>query len=115
MEIIHRQADGDGEGGQEFVWDGSMEPGLIDAINVESGAGVPEAGHVHGPDCGHSHQQEPAPDLAELESAMIEVAFALAERYGDAPPTPEQERQFLREWLLSKGRSEEEVDLILAE
>jgi hypothetical protein len=115
LEITHRQADGGGDGGREFVWDGSMEPGLMDAINTESGAGEPEAGHVHGPDCGHSYQEDPTPDMAELESNLIEVAYALAERYGDAGPTPEQERQFMREWLLGKGRSQEEVDLILAE
>ena len=114
LEIIHRQADSGG-GGQEFVWDGSMEPGLMEAINAEAGTAEPEAGHVHGPGCGHSHQVDPSPDMVELEANLIEVAHALSDRYGDAGPTPEQEQEFMREWLLGKGRSQEEVDAILAE
>lgn len=110
MEIIHQQAESGSDGGREFVWDGSMEAGLMDAINAEA-----EAGHVHGPDCGHSHQVDPAPDMAELEANLIEVAHALSERYGDAGPNPEQEKEFMRDWLLGKGRSQEEVDAILAE
>jgi hypothetical protein len=115
LEIIHRQADSGGDGGQEFVWDGSMEAGLMEAINAGAGAAEPEAGHVHGPDCGHSHQEDPTPDMVELEANLVEVAHALFERYGDAGPTPEQEREFMREWLTGKGRSKEEVDAILAE
>lgn len=109
MEIIHQQADSGGDGGREFVWDGSMEAGLVEAINAE------EAGHVHGPNCGHDRQAEPTPEMAELEANLVEVAHSLAERYGDAGPTPEQEKLFMREWLLGKGRSQEEVDAILAE
>lgn len=110
MEIIHQQPDSGGEDGREFVWDGSMEAGLVEAINAEA-----EAGHVHGPDCGHSHQADPTPDMAELEANLIEVARTLSERYGEAGPTPEQEKEFMREWLTGKGRSQEEVDSILAE
>lgn len=110
MEIIHQQADSDGEGAREFVWDGSMEAGLVESINAEA-----EAGHVHGPDCGHSHQADPTPEMAELEANLVEVAHALSERYGDGGPSPEQEKEFVREWLVSKGRSQEEVDAILAE
>jgi len=109
VEIIHQQADSGGDGGQEFVWDGSMEAGLVEAINAEA-----ETAHVHGPDCGHSHQEEPTPDMVELEANLIEVAHELVERYGDTGPTAEQEREFMREWLLGKGRSQEEVDAILA-
>lgn len=110
MEIVHRQADGGGEGGREFVWDGSAEVGLVERLNTEA-----EAAHVHGPDCKHSHQEEPTPEMAELEANLVEVAHALAERYGDAGPTLEQEKEFMREWLVGKGRSQEEVDEILAE
>lgn len=52
-------------------------------------------------------------DMAELEASVIEVAQALQARYGDAGPTPEQEKEFMREWLLAKGRTKEEVDSIL--
>lgn len=115
LEIVHRQADGEGgEDAQEFVWDGSMEAGLIDAIDAEESGSAAEP-HVHGPDCGHSHQEDPSPDMAALESNLIEVAHALTERYGDAGPTPEQEMEFMREWLLSKGRSQEEIDAIFTE
>jgi hypothetical protein len=110
LEIIHQQADGGGEGDREFVWDGSMEAGLLESVKAEAGAG-----HVHGPDCGHSHQVEPTPEMAELEANLIEVARDLSERYGDAGPTPEQEKEYMRDWLLGKGRTQEEVDAILAE
>ena len=110
VEIIHQQADDGGDGGREFVRDGSMEVGLMESVNAEA-----ETGHVHGPGCGHSHQEDPAPGMAELEANLIEVAHALVERYGDAGPSLEEEKEFMREWLLGKGRSQEEVDAILAE
>jgi hypothetical protein len=114
LEIIHRQADDDGDGGQGFVPDGAIEAGLIDDVKTEE-SGASAEPHVHGPDCGHSHQEDPSADMAELESNLIEVAHALVERYGDAGPTPEQEMEFMRDWLLSKGRSQEEIDAILTE
>ncbi|HYN99781.1 MAG TPA: hypothetical protein VEU28_08930 [Actinomycetota bacterium] len=114
MEIVHRQADGDGTNGREIALNPGMEAGSMDSVNAETNADT-EPGHVHGPDCGHSHQVDPTPDMAELESALIEVTHALFELYGDAGPTPEQEKEFMRKWLLGKGRSQEEVDAILTE
>ena len=114
VEIVHRQADGDSGDGQGFAWDPSMEAGLMESINADTNADT-EPGHVHGPDCGHSHQVDPTPDMAQLESNLIEVTHALFELYGDAGPTPEQEKEFMRKWLLDKGRSQEEVDAILTE
>ena len=52
-------------------------------------------------------------DMAELAANVVEVAQARQARYGDAGPTPEQEKEFMREWLLAKGRTKEEVDSIL--
>lgn len=69
--------------------------------------------HVPGPDCRHNHLREAAPDMAELEASIIEVAHGLQDRYGDAGPTPQQEITFMREWLAGKGRSAEEIDAIL--
>ncbi len=109
-----------GEGAEEFVWDGSMDAEFMAAIAAETGGGeacaIPAAGeHVHGPGCGHNHQEDPTPDMVDLEANLIEVAHQLQARFGDAGPTPEQEKEFMREWLLGKGRSQEEADAILAE
>lgn len=94
---------------QEFVRDPSME-----TATLGRGSAVDEAdGHVHGPGCGHSHAEEATPEMAELEANLMEVAYAMQERFGNTPPTPVQEKEFMREWLISKGRSEEEVDAIL--
>lgn len=108
---------GTSEQEQEFVWDGSMEAGLMEELGLatESEAcAIPTAQeHVHGPGCGHSHQEEASPEMLDLEANLIEVAHALQDRYGDAGPTPEQEKEFMREWLLGKGKTEEQVNEIL--
>lgn len=103
---------------EEFVWDGSMEGDFMAELGLAMQAeacAIPTAGeHVHGPGCGHSHQEDATPDMQELETNLIEVAHALQDRYGDAGPTPEQEKEFMREWLLGKGKTEEQVNEILS-
>lgn len=69
--------------------------------------------HVHGPGCGHSHFEDPSPDMAELEANLVEVAHALHAQFGDQGPTAEQEKEFMREWLIGKGRTPEEADAII--
>ncbi len=109
-----------GEGAKEFVWDGSMDAEFIAAMNAEVGSGgtsaTPAAGeHVHGPGCDHSHQENATPDLADLEANLIEVAHELQARFGSTGPTPQEEKEFMREWLAKKGRTQEEVEAILAD
>lgn len=66
----------------------------------------------------HDHEHGDGEDEAELERAeemLIEVAHALQERFGDRDPTDEEAHEFMREYLLSKGKTPEEVDEILSE
>ncbi|MEX2588067.1 MAG: hypothetical protein WD602_08765 [Actinomycetota bacterium] len=69
--------------------------------------------HVHGPGCGHSHFEGLTPDMAELEANLVEVAHALQAKFGEAGPTAEQEKEFMKEWLVGKGRTPEEADSIV--
>lgn len=77
-----------------------------------------DSGHTHGPSCDHDHcDHDHSGDglgLAQLEENVIEVAHALYDRYGDKGPTPEQEKEFMREWLIGKGRTPEEADAIVS-
>jgi hypothetical protein len=68
LEIVHRQAEG--EGGGEFVGDESLEEGLVRAANAETGAAQPEGSHISGPDCGHSLQHQPAPATSNSEEEI---------------------------------------------
>jgi hypothetical protein len=45
----------------------------------------------------------------------LEVVFGLQERYGNREPTDEEAREFMKEWLESKGTSPEEIERILGE
>lgn len=77
------------------------------------GRGHTDEHHVHGPGCGHSHFDGLAPDMAELEANLVEVAHALQAQFGEQGPTAEQEKEFMREWLIGKGRTPEEADSIV--
>lgn len=71
--------------------------------------------HVHdasGGCCG-GHAEQSDPGLAAIEAMFTEVAYSMHERFGEQGPTPEQEKDFMREWLIEKGRSASEVDAIL--
>lgn len=79
-----------------------------------------QAEHVHataGGCCGghegHAHDEQADPSVAAFEAMFTEVAYAMHEQFGEQGPTAEQEKEFMREWLIGKGRSVEEVDAIL--
>jgi rhodanese-related sulfurtransferase len=55
-----------------------------------------------------------APDLAHTRDSFLEVIFGLQQRYGNREPTDEEAREFMREWLESKGKSPEEIEEILS-
>jgi len=63
--------------------------------------------------------EEPAtpPDLtsdqAELSETIMEVAFAVQDHFGDREPTDEEAREFMLEWLISKGKTPEEAEELL--
>lgn len=83
----------------------------VETQTAEQGSAGGE--HVHGPGCGHSHFEDLSPDMAELEANLVEVAHALQAQFGDQGPTAEQEKEFMREWLIGKGRTPEEADAII--
>lgn len=95
----------------------------IDAVNLEGGVVAwTGEGHPLVDSQGrpgrvlHPGQDDAQPaEFAELQGSLIEVAYGLQERYGNREPTDEEARSFMREWLQGKGRSEEEIDRILAD
>ena len=91
----------------------------FDAQNLEGGmlawkwAGLPITGRIVEPD--------PKPELDSdqmqyIHHQFIEIALAVQERFGvGAQPSEEEIRGFLRERLISEGKSPEEADAFLAE
>lgn len=55
------------------------------------------------------------PEMQELQSGFLDVIFAAQERFGDREPSDEEMRSFLRERLMSEGKSAEEADEFLAQ
>lgn len=59
----------------------------------------------------------PAGDLGinfkVFHDTLIDVTLALEERFGDREPTDEEVREFMRQRLLSEGRSPAEVERLL--
>lgn len=54
-------------------------------------------------------------DVAALHRLLLELGQGLQERYGDAEPSEEQVREFLRERLRAEGRTDEEITRLLAD
>lgn len=70
--------------------------------------------HIHGEGCGHDQSAQADAGPAGLEAMFTEITYLMNDRFGEPGPNPEQEKEFMREWLTSKGRTVEEVDAILA-
>lgn len=91
----------------------------FDAQNLDGGmlawkwAGLPIAGRIAEPD--------PTPELNSdeiqyIHNQLIEIALAVQERFGEGvQPSEEEIRGFLRERMISEGKSPEEADAFLAE
>ena len=91
----------------------------FDADSLDGGmlawkwAGLPMSGRIAEP--------PPAPELDSeqmqaIHNQFMEIALAVQARFGaDAQPTEEQIRGFLRERMISEGKSPEEADQFLAE
>jgi rhodanese-related sulfurtransferase len=54
------------------------------------------------------------PALAGARDNLIEIAFALQDRFGDER-TEEQELEFMRAWLAEKGKTPEEIERALSQ
>lgn len=88
----------------------------FDAENLDGGmlawkwAGLPVTGPVAEPE----PEEEPDHELQGLHDEFLELALAIQERFGGAEPTEEQIREFLRERLITEGKTPEEADAFLA-
>lgn len=76
-------------------------------------AAITEHEHDASGGCCGGHAEQTDPGLAAIEAMFTEVAYSMHERFGEQGPTPEQEKEFMREWLIQKGRSASEVDTIM--
>ena len=85
----------DGGGGRHLV--STSDGRLLGAVTVEA------SDHDHH----HDHEQ--------FENDLTALMGAIEERFGDRKPSEDELRGFLRERLVSEGRSEEEADRFLEE
>jgi rhodanese-related sulfurtransferase len=95
----------------------------FDAENLQGGmeawaeAGLDYRGSDGAP--GTVADPEPPPDdrpagMIELQDNFLDVVFAAQERFGDRQPSDEEMREFLRDRLVSEGKSPEEADEFLS-
>ena len=96
----------------------------FDAENLDGGmeawaeAGLDYLGSDGGP--GTLAEPEPPPDdrpaeMQELQAGFLEMIFAAQERFGERQPSDEEMRGFLRERLMSEGKTAEQADEFLAQ
>ena len=64
---------------------------------------------------GEGHDHGSAPDVARLEKEFMETIEAAQEHFGDREPSEDELRGFLRDRLVSEGRTPEDADRFLAE
>jgi rhodanese-related sulfurtransferase len=91
----------------------------FDAQSLDGGmlawkwAGLPITGTIVEPD---PRPELDSDEMQYIHHQFIEIALAVQERFGvDAQPSEEEIRGFLRERLISEGRTPEEADTFLAE
>lgn len=98
-----------GEGFDAENLDGGMEAWAEAGLEYRGSDGAP----------GTVDEPEPPPDnrppeMQELQDSFLEVIFAAHEHFGEHQPSDEEMRAFLRERLVSEGKSAEEADEFLA-
>ena len=98
-----------GEGFDAGNLDGGMEAWADAGLDYPGSDGAP--GTLADPDA--PPDDRPA-EVIELENSFLRVVFAAQERFGDRQPSDEEMRGFLRERLISEGKSAEEADEFLA-
>ena len=91
----------------------------FDAQSLDGGmlswkwAGLPITGAIAQPE---PKEALSSPEMQNLHNDFLEIALAVQERFGvGVQPSEEEIRGFLRERLISEGRSPEEADTFLAE
>ncbi len=86
----------DGGGGRHLV--STSDGRLLGAVTIEAS--------------GHDHDHG---DHEQFEKDLTELMGAIEERFGDRQPSEDELRGFLRDRLVSEGRSEEEADRFMDE
>ncbi len=91
----------------------------FDAQNLDGGmlawkwAGLPITGRITEPDPKAELNSE---EIQYIHNQLVEIALAVQERFGEGvQPSEEEIRGFLRERMISEGKSPEEADAFLAE
>jgi len=76
-------------------------------------AGLPITGPIAEPD---PKPELDSPEMQKVHNDFLEIALAVQERFGvGVQPSEEEIRGFLRERMISEGKSPEEADSFLAE
>ena len=89
--------------------DGGMEAWAQAGLDYHAGTGEP--GTIAEPE---PPPDERPPEMQQLQAGMLDVIFAAQEHFGDHEPNDEEMRAFLRDRLLSEGKTPEEADDFLA-
>ena len=98
-----------GEGVDAENLDGGVQAWAEAGLPLTADGGAP--GAVVDPE---SPAGELSPELQRLHDGFLEVVFAVQEHFGDREPSEAELRGFLRDRLVSQGRTPEEADGILA-
>jgi CBS domain-containing protein len=93
------------QSGAERVLVTTPDGRILGEATADAWAGSDGEGHDHGS----------APDVARLEKEFMDTIEAAQEHFGDREPSEEELRRFLRDRLVSEGRTPEEADRFLAE
>jgi len=94
---------------------------VLDAVGDDDHEGHDHEGHDHeGHDHeGHDHHDdendEASSHLRRMEQELTETMSAVAEHFGDREPSDTELRSYLRDRLVSEGRTPEEADRFMAE
>lgn len=79
------------------------KPGRVAPVRPDAGMSVESS----------SGDQETDRTFAELTNNLIEISYAFQERFGDRDPDENESREFMKEWLMSKGKTEAEAEEFL--
>jgi len=114
---VCRSGDRSTNAAELLVAEGFRAENLDGGMEAWAGAGLPFTTPEGRP--GTVAVPEPPPDdrppeHQRLQAEFLSVLFDLQEHFGDHEPSDEEVRGFLRERLISEGKSPEEADELLA-
>ena len=98
-----------GEGFNAENLEGGMQAWAEAGLDFHAGDGSP--GEVAEPE---PPPDERPPEMQALQARFLDVIFAAKEHFGDHEPSEEEMRTFLRDRLVSEGKSPEEADEFVA-